>query len=631
MTRDRLDADTVLGLPDDDLLRAFNQAGVLAAADVHVARALARLAGEDDPLVELASALAVRGQRAGHVLVDLSAARSTVMTTAETDDEAALERLPWPQPGAWCERLARSTLVSAPDGLPPDRPLRLEGSALYLQRYWQDECAVAAELLRRARATPDGADRTRTAALLDRLFPDDPSGRQRAAVQQAVESSLSVVVGGPGTGKTTTVARLLALLYDQSLCGQRAGRHAPAPLVALAAPTGKAAARMAEAVHEEAGRLTIGEAAREWMLALEASTVDRLLGRRPGGSGRSRHDRHNRLPHDVVVVDETSMMSLPLMARLLDATRPAARLVLLGDPEQLASVETGAVLADIVGPAGRAPVGEAGEPGDARPVSPVAKCVTVLAHNYRFRGDLVELAAAARAGDGDAVVKVLRDPPGEGVKWLETDLSSGTGALEPVVALAAPAVTALADACRTGEARLALAALGRFRLLCAHREGPVGASTCNAVLEQWLESSGMVSRQVEGYYAGRPVVVTANDYGLSLWNGDLGVAVNEGGRLVVAFERGASIERFSPSRLTGVQTAFAMTAHRAQGSEFDEVAFVLPAPPARILTRELFYTAVTRARRSVTVVGSEEAVRYAVARPIARASGLSERLWGPGL
>lgn len=607
-----VEADLVLGLAPASLLGTFNRAGVLSAADVHVALALDRLTGQDDALVALAAAIAVRAARTGHVLADLVTVPMTVLAGAEL--EAGLEELPWPEPGTWLERVANSALVSTPGGAHQRRPLRLEGSALYLERYWRDECYVAAELLRRAGAPQVAVDEQRLAATSERLFPDDLSGLQREAAARSARGLLSVVAGGPGTGKTTTIARFLALAHDQGVGGAKA-----APLVALTAPTGKAAARVAEAVREEAQRLPLDKAVREWMAHLDASTVDRLLGRHPGSAGRFRHDRQDQLPHDIVVVDETSMMSLPLMASLLEAVRPDARLVLVGDPEQLASVEAGAVLADIVGPAL--------EDLASRAAKPMGRCVTVLSDNHRFKGALAEVAAAARAGASDDVVAALRHPSGEGVSWVEVDPTACQGeALSAVLRVVGGEVKILAECCASGDAPGATLALSRFRLLCAHREGPAGVATWNALIERWLTAPPATSPNT-AWYPGRPVVVTENDYSLGLWNGDLGVALREGDRMVVAFQRGSSVVRVSPSRLTAVQTAFAMTAHRAQGSEFDQVVFVLPPAPARILTRELFYTAVTRARRSVTVVGTEDAVRFAVARPVARASGLAARLW----
>jgi len=621
------DVGLVAGLAPESLLWAFNRAGALAPADVHVARALCRLTGETDELVELAASLAVRAPRAGHVRVELSTVRSTLVagaaagSPAETAEEEILDSLPWPATEEWLARLEQSPLVSTPGGAPPDRPLRLEGSSLYLERYWRDECAVADELLRRASAVPVAVDGAHLDSLLDLLFADDASGLQRSAAATAAQSLLCVVSGGPGTGKTTTVARLLALVYSL-----RPGPRPPA--VALAAPTGKAAARVAETVHQEALRLPLSADLKEQLLGLEASTVDRLLGRRPGSS-RFRYGPHNRLHHDLVVVDETSMLSLPLMASLLGAVRPDARLVLVGDPAQLASVEAGAVLADIIAPPEMVPPPKVAR--QPRSAGGLSRCLSVLRANHRFQGALAELAMAARAGDGDAVMDILRSAgTGSGVAWLDVDLSAGFPvAGEPLLALACAAARALADASKAGAADEALLALGRCRLLCAHREGPDGAATWNARIEHALAAQGAVGAAANGWYAGRPVVVTENDYSLGLFNGDLGVAVaTADGRLEVAFPTGKATARVSPSRLASVQTAYAMTAHRAQGSEFDEVLFVMPAAGARILTRELFYTAITRARCQLTVAGTEEAVRAAIARPVARASGLSARLWG---
>ncbi len=631
MAVEQLDAQSVLGLAPDGLLAQFNRAGVLVAADVHVALALGRLGRDADELVALAAALAVRAPRVGHVLADLATVRETA--TADAEDEADLSGLPWPSLELWAEHVASSPAVSVGDGGPDDRPLRLVGTALYLDRYWRDEVAVAGDLIARSSAEPIAAEEALLADGLARLFHDDIGGLQGRAAEIAVRRHFSVIAGGPGTGKTTTVARLLALLEEQAGVGER-----PRLLVALAAPTGKAAARMAEAVHSEGRRLDVDEAVRARLLTLGASTVHRLLGRHPASANRFRHNRDNRLPHDVVIVDETSMMSLPLMARLLEAVREDARLVLLGDQEQLASVEAGAVLGDIVGPAA------AGLPASSG-AGPVGACITVLRANHRFRGPLEALANAVRAGDEDAVMAALSEGTSEVVpertaagvrpeqasstRWLAVEVASASdAALEPVRSAVCSLGRLLADAGRCGDGPGALEVLGQLRLLCAHRAGPAGASTWNANVEHWL--AGDVVGSEGGWYVGRPVIVTQNDYSLGLFNGDTGVVIERAdGRLTVAFRRGAEIVTVSPSRLAAVQTAFAMTAHRAQGSEFDEVVVLLPPASSRALTRELLYTAVTRARRSAVLVGTEGSVRAALRRPIARASGLTARLW-PG-
>jgi exodeoxyribonuclease V alpha subunit len=616
MALDQFDAQSVFGLEPDGLLAQFNRAGVLVAADVHVASTLARLGRDGDELVALAAALAVRAPRVGHVLADLATVRETA--TADAEDEADLSGLPWPALKLWAEHVASSAAVSVGDDGPHDRPLRLVGTGLYLDRYWRDEVFVAGDLIARSSAEPLSAEEALLADGLERFFRDDAGGLQWRAAEIAVRRRFSVIAGGPGTGKTTTVARLLALLEEQAAVSGR-----PPLLVALAAPTGKAAARMAEAVHAEGRMLDVDEEVRARLLTFGASTVHRLLGRHPASANRFRHNRDNPLPHDVVIVDETSMMSLPLMARLLEAVREDARLVLLGDQEQLASVEAGAVLGDIVGPAaaGLAASSVAG---------PVGECITVLKTNHRFRGPLAELANAVRAGNEDAVLAALSaggPEPASSTRWLDIDVASADdAALEPVRSAVCASGRLLAEAGRRGDGPGALEVLGQLRLLCAHRAGPAGASTWNAHVERWL-AEGLASPE-GGWYAGRPVIVTQNDYSLGLFNGDTGVVIaRPGGGLTVAFRRGGEIVTVSPSRLAAVETAFAMTAHRAQGSEFDEVVVLLPPASSRILTRELLYTAVTRARRSVVLVGTEASVRAAVGRPIGRASGLTARLW----
>ena len=324
-------------------LRTFNEAGVLAAADVHVALRLAQFARVVDENTLLATALAVRAPRLGSVCVDLAGIGAAAATDLELPVD--LEALPWPEPEAWVDGLASSPLVAVGEDGGNDRPLRLIGTTLYLDRYWRDERFVAADLLSRNEVAGD-VDAAVLTDGLARLFDGDEPDLQRFAAATSVLRRLAVIGGGPGTGKTTTVTRILVLLDEQA---DAAG--VPAPLVALAAPTGKAAARLEEAVHEQASALEVSEPERARLLETNASTLHRLLGRRAGSANRFRHDRRNQLPHDVVVVDETSMVSLSIMARLLEAVRRDARLILLGDPKQLASIEAGAVLGDLVGPA----------------------------------------------------------------------------------------------------------------------------------------------------------------------------------------------------------------------------------------------------------------------------------------
>ena len=503
--RDGFNPEVVLGLDPDGLMATFNRAGLLAAADIHVASALGRLGGDKDEQVALAVALAVRAPRVGHVLTDLLTVRETAI--AGVEEQTDLSGLPWPQPEPWLECLRCSPLVSVGEDGPRDRPIRLIGSSLYLDRYWRDETDVAFDLIARSDALPLDVDEDVLAQGTARLYGDDRSGLQQRAAVTALRRRLSVIAGGPGTGKTTTVARLLALVVAQAEAAM-----SRRPLIALAAPTGKAAARMAEAVHDEARKMDIDSSVRQLLLELGASTVHRLLGRRPGSSARFRHDRNNKLPHDVVVVDETSMMSLPLMARLVEAVRSDARLVLLGDHEQLASVEAGAVLGDIVGPAAAAGPLSAGALGLAGPASSgaqranrairavsssnrgtegtngltehgssdpsrIGECITVLRANYRFSGKLTELAGAVRSGDEEAVLaSFTRQPPGSGATgfawWLAVDpVATAEAALEPVMSLVLEAGRPLLESARAGDGPGALQALDQVPLAVRAPDG----------------------------------------------------------------------------------------------------------------------------------------------------------------
>lgn len=641
------------------VLRTFSEATVLAAADVRTALTLGRLVDGADDAVLLAVAFAVRAVRLSHVYVDLA----SVSTTAAADDEELgidLDALPWPDPRTWPSVVAASALTAVgadatADGR-GDRPLRLVGTRLYLDRYWQHERAIAADLLARSSSAPPTVDVDALRAGLDRLFPmasgvEPGADLQRLAAATAVLRRFAVVAGGPGTGKTTTVARIVALLHEQA-----AASGAPAPRVALVAPTGKAAARLAEAVHAEAADLDVSDHVRDALIATRASTLHRLLGWQPGNRSRFKHDQDNQLPHNVVIVDESSMVSLSLMAKLLCAVRDSARLVLVGDPRQLASVEAGAVLGDIVGPAAdglqvRAPALAALEAVVGGPVAAtdpgaavsIGDGIVVLRRVHRFGGGIARVARAIEAGDADGVVAVLRRggaagddgadaDDGQDVAWIESDATmdpTRAPELATVRTAVIDAATKVVRAANAGDGAGALAALRSIQVLCAHRRGPTGAALWRTQIERWLRAA-MPGYAMGTWYAGRPLLVTENDYGLEVFNGDTGVVIDAGGgRLRAVFDRRGEILEVRPTRLASVDSLYAMTIHKAQGSQFGEVVVVLPDIRSAVLTRELLYTAVTRAQTRLTIVGSEAAIRAGVDRPVARASGLAEALWQP--
>jgi exodeoxyribonuclease V alpha subunit len=562
------------------LLGRFNAGGVLEAADVHAARRIQALATEPDDEVALALALAVRAVRHGSVCLDLPSLA----------EEPLPDGLAWPASG-WSDRVAASRIAQA--GV-----VRVEGGVVYLDRYWREECQVRDDLVARLALPPPTVDEARLAALAPVLFPSGYD-EQGAAALAAARRWTPVLTGGPGTGKTTAVAGLLALLADQS----------DRPLrIALSAPTGKAAARLQEAVRTALGSATFAGHA-EAVGEPVAQTLHRLLGWRRGSRNRFRHDRRNRLPHDVIVVDETSMVSLTMMARLVEAVRTDCRLVFVGDPDQLASVEAGAVLADLV------------EGLRARSASGVSTLVT----SHRFGREINDLAEAVRDGDADRALALLM-AGGEHVELLDAaDAQVLAGLRDRLVRQA----VLLRDAAAAGDAAGALAVLDLHRLLCAHRDGPWGVGHWNRLVERALaERTGLPIGDGWGqeWYAGRPLLLTSNDYGLELFNGDTGVVVAsaDGVRAAIAVPRGH--RELATSRLTDVETMHAMTVHKSQGSQATEVTVLLPPDDSRLLTRELLYTALTRAERKITVVATPDAVRLAVQRPAQRASGLAARL-----
>ncbi|MDT5365341.1 MAG: exodeoxyribonuclease alpha subunit [Mycobacterium sp.] len=555
------------------LLRSFNDAAVIDSSDVLVAQRLTALLKETDERVTLAVAFVVRGLRGGSVCVDLRSLEAQV----DVPD------LPWPEADGWLAAVAASPLLG------PPHVLHTHDGLLYLDRYWREEEQVAHDLLAMASAAGEAS-----AAEVDRLFPAGYE-EQREAAEIALSQRLTVLTGGPGTGKTTTVARLLALFAGQA--------GASRLRIALAAPTGKAAARLQEAVQTEVDKLEPVD--RQRISGLRATTLHRLLGSRPDSSSRFRHNRGNRLPHDVIVVDETSMVSLTMMARLLEAVRPEARLLLVGDPDQLASVDAGAVLADLVeGLGGRA---------DGR--------IAELKTSHRFGESIGAFASAIRVGDADRAIAVLR-AGGDHLEWI--DAEDPTADLRKVLQ---PHALRLREAGVLGDAGAALTTLAEHRLLCAHRHGPYGVQHWNRQVERWLtEATG--EPIWSSWYAGRPVLVTANDYGLGLYNGDAGVTVVGEAGLRAVIASAEEPVAFATGRLSDVETMHAMTIHKSQGSQASEVTVLLPPVESRLLTRELFYTAVTRAKAKVRVVGSEASVRAAIDRRAVRATGLALRLRG---
>ena len=600
----------------DDLFRT----GTLRVLDHALAQSLRRLEPATPDAVLAAAALASFAVGQGNAAFD--PARPRLLFDADID---------WPAPQAWFEALSESRWVDTPDAdasASSDTPLVLENGLLYLRRYRQYEYRLALRLRQIAAQAPDTGDLAALAPLFAALFPEARSGddRQAQAAASALLRSLLLVTGGPGTGKTTTIARLLLLVAQ----AQRNGGSPPR--IALAAPTGRAAERMAESLRAAVSvlRQTPGvDAALCDALPTQASTLHRLLGTLPD-SPRFRFDAGHPLPFDIVVVDEASMVDLPLMCKLVEAVPDGARLVLLGDPDQLPSVEAGDVLAAIMGAAGDddsagaalAPLlGSGGTTKSTIDTRPLGGHHVRLRRGYRQAQsfDLSPLALAVREGDADTALALLRSGQLGGVHFHEN-------LFDPLQAHRDALLAHWRALAEIEDPAAALAQAGRLRLLTAVREGPQGARGLNARIEEALAAH---RGQASAYFNGRLLLVTENSHRQRLFNGDIGICLRGDKGAPVAWFPGdaeAGPRPFHPAALPAHESAFAMTVHKAQGSEFDSVWMQLPRQPTRVLTRELVYTALTRARREVHVCASAESLRQALARRVERISGLAARL-----
>lgn len=658
------------------LLTALREAGVLRTLDDALARSLCRLDPGTDDAVLAAAALASLAIGEGHAAFDPARPERVVGTP-----------VPWPDADAWREQLARARRVATPaeprNEAPVDTPLVLEAGLLYLRRYREYERRLAEGLRRIGGTPPPALDLAALAPLFDRLFPAARDGdRQARAAATALRHALLLVTGGPGTGKTTTITRLLVLLAAQAVADRQ-----PAPRIALAAPTGRAAERMAGSLRAARTRLAADgiDPALLDGLPMAGTTLHRLLGPVPD-SPRFRHHADNPLPFDLVVVDEASMIDLPLMAKLVDAVPDGARLVLLGDPDQLPSVEAGDVLGGILraagdgdslapddarallpllspdtpgprpgqdsGPDGAGgtdpgpgPTGDlfavpAGAPDPAPPSStppapgfPGARVHLQRGYRQHESLQLTPLAGAVRDGDAHRALDLLRTGELAGVHFHE-------GTPDPL-ALHRDRLLAHAHALAHADGPAdALAIAGRLRLLTALRDGPHGARILNTRIENLLAEAGTgTTGRGRRHFHGQPLLVTENSYRHGLFNGDIGVCLADPDGALTAWFPGlatgtdgapAAPRPFHPASLPAHESAFAMTVHKAQGSEFDEVWLHLPARDSRVLSRELVYTGLTRAKHRLHLATPADVLDAALARHASRVSGLAWRLGAGG-
>ena len=571
----------------------------LSPLDHHFADFITRVEGKFCEGLWLAAALVSAVTCRGHVCLELSRAAEYVVTPSDGESES----LRVPPVDCWPERLSTCDAVGCPGEYTPlvlDRAGRL-----YLHRSWDSEHRVAEGVLARSALLP--GDTAGLAAVLDRYFPTTAGedDLQREAALAALSRRFTVISGGPGTGKTTTVARILALLIEQA--------GGDPPRILLAAPTGKAAMRLKQSILHSVEQLALPETVRS-ALPQEVSTIHRLLGVIPGRSA-FRHNRDNLLPCGVLVVDEASMVDLPLMSRLLEALHMDTRVILLGDRDQLASVEAGAVFADIC----------AG--GSFDTVTGARPAIVHLTKSYRFtdQSGIGQLSRLINAGDCDGALELLRSGRYSDVRW--RTLPSADEFAESFTVTACAGYAAFAASATAVDA---LDALEKFRVLSPHREGRHGVGNLNRLIETELSRLRLAGSSAPAL---RPVMITGNTYDLGLFNGDTGVllpAQAEVGGEAFFSDPGSGVRRISVLRLPQHETAFALTIHKSQGSEFDNVLLILPGQMSELLSRELLYTAVTRARKRVEIWGDEELFRRAVERRTERSSGLRDRLWNGG-
>lgn len=603
------------------VLEPFARAGVLDASDVHVAKLLCRAGGESDETVALALAVSCRELRRGSVFWDPTTIVDqitrqildpAVVAAAGRHDLERMEvfrTLVWPDAEKWLETLAASPVVGDANTPPNRLPARLDDGLVYLEKYWQAEQEVARDLARLAADPPlaghETIDPARTRQVVEEVAATlsangirlDPAQAEAAA--RAIDHRVSVLAGGPGTGKTTTVCAMLAAL-------RRADPGLGA--IALSAPSGKAAARLRDSVAEVSSHMP-----RDLVpVVADATTVHSLL--KWHGPGREfEYDRRRQLPFGVVVVDEASMLSLPLAASLLEAVGPGTRLVLVGDPGQLVSVDAGSVLADVVDSAHLL----GGRPGRDLPV-------TILQRNHRSGGDIAELSEAVRTGRPDDALHILTR--GGDITFVDADpATTPLTDLAGVVAAIRDSGGRMARAAAEGDDATALQLVDAHRLLCAHRRGPYG-------VDRWSEQMAGVLADVlpglgQGHWVrGETAMATHNLAQMGVSNGDCGVIVESRPVPTVALPGPGGVPRRLPcSLISSLQPLQAMTIHKAQGSQFTDVTVVLPPPESPLLTRELFYTAITRARQHLTIVGTAESVERAIAGANDRRSGLQRR------
>jgi exodeoxyribonuclease V alpha subunit len=600
--------------------------GYFSELDVYFAGLMTRISGKESPGLFLVAALVSCATSQGHVCLDLSSLNEMPLLAGQPGIEPIL----FPSLAEWREILVSSSVVGRPGDYTPlifdDR------TRLYLYRYWEYEKTLAHTLTQRAASDVEKIDVPVLQEGISRLFPKHTTNGtdwQKVAAFVSVMKRFCVISGGPGTGKSTLIAKILALILEQKT-------NNGVIRVALAAPTGKAAARLQEAVRKAKEDLAVDEHVKAAIVP-EASTIHRLLGTIKG-SPYFRHNAENQLPFQLIVIDEASMVDLALMSKLVRAIPSDARLILLGDRDQLASVEAGAVLADIcdTGPVnsfsksfGKGLSKITGENIDISQDTtewPLQDCVVQLQKSYRFgsQSGIARVSTAVNTGDGDRALDQMKEGTYHDITWKN---------LPPADKL----YSKLSDSVLRGYKPYLTASdpfeafyqLEQFRILCALRKGPYGVVAVNHMVEQILHDKKLINLD-RSWYKGRPVLITRNDYDMGLFNGDIGIILPdpesnwELHAFFVSTDR--TLRKILPFRLPEHETAYAMTVHKSQGSEFENALLLLPDRTSPVMTRELIYTGITRAKKSVEVWGREPVFDEGIKQRTFRASGLRDAL-----
>jgi len=620
-----------------DYITCLYKSGLFTETDIHFAKFITDLSESNDPDIFLGAALVSSATGNGNICLDLALVKKNLVMHKQ-DEELSVKL---PELGGWLKKLKKSTVV----GKPGDYcPLILDDcKRLYLYRYWEYEKILSDLIKSRIQEDVSNIDLSLLKDSIKRLFPEsalknlkDEINWQKIATITAVLKKFCVVSGGPGTGKTYVVVKIIAILLEQAK-----GKNLR---IFLCAPTGKAAAKLGETITKEKENLNCNEKIKQKIPA-ETYTIHRML-RTISGSPYFRYNSENMLPADVVVVDEASMVDLALMSKLISAIPMTARLILIGDRDQLSSVEAGSVLGDICDRSGIysfsqeycrniekiTGVNIGASIKELKKRQGLYDSIVVLQKSRRFSesSEIWKLSQAVNDGDWEEVLSLLKNAGGEQIKWEEFKAPKDNYSI-----IAKKIIDGYSDYLKENDPSTALELFNRFKLLCALRIGKYGAHSLNRLAEEVLIREKLIRPDISDdypWYRGRPVMIKSNDYSLGLFNGDTGITLpdteSDNNKLYVFFPgTSGEVRRFSPYRLPEHETVFAMTIHKSQGSEFDNVCLVFPDKDYPVLTRELVYTGITRAMKSLLIWGNENVIRTSISRKIVRTSGLRDALW----